>query len=1003
MPSLCRAVSLPFACLLPLAALSAQGALFLRHGDLVQATPIDFDLRAAIERLCRGPDAGELRAGLDSAVPAGTRLLALRRSEAELTLVFDPLLLDAAKAGRIEAAIEQLTKTAFATANSARIEITAVHLAVDDGVREQDLTALLAPLPAGAPPSTPRRTGTGPTPGSANATTTGALAGRRIAVSPGHGYYWHSTLGWTTQRGVIDGTVEDIHTAEICNDYLIPMLVDMGAEVVLTREHGEITALAVADNDLGAPTYVESGNWSNSIAAGYNGGGYRFVGTGPAATATANWTVPVARDGRYPVYVFFRAGSNRASDARFTIQHTGGNTTVVVDQRHDDSTWVWVGDFAFAQATGAHIVLDNQSSSGGVVIADAVRVGAGLGSIGRGTGTSNRPRWQESSRYWAQYCGAPATIYDSIAGGEDNDDDVTCRPRFAEWRTADAFVSLHTNAGGGAGTSTYIHDTAPSAGSSTLSARIHTQIIADLRAEYASTWVDRGQLTANFGEVRLLSTMPGVLVELAFHDTPGSLDLTALHDPRFRYLAGRAIARGVLRYFAPTAIFPPEPPVALRVTQDGNRGLLVAWEPTANAAQYVVEVAPDGMGFLPVATVGATSWSTGPLPFDSVLSFRVRAANPSGSSRPTEVLTAGTDHLGTAQALLVQGFDRLSRTVPFRDNTRDYLARHGSAIRRAATFSLGFDAASNEAVKLGRVLLPAYRAVVWALGEESTADESFDAAEQGLVSAYLLQGGRLFASGAEILWDLDAQGSAADRAFCHGSLGAAYAADDANTYQLAAGDSSGIFAGLPAGSFDDGSAGTYNVDFADVLSPFDAQSTVCLRYGNGLVAGLQRTVGAARVVLLGFPLETVVDPDLRARLLQRALLFLLAPLPITAPTLWPIGQRATLQVELPADAGLPYIAALSYARQPGIALPGGGLFPLQQTFLLDASIDPNNPLFGNFLGTLDAQGRAAPFLDLPFLPVLIGLPLYASGVTLQPGVGLSIQTIWNWCGATVSP
>jgi hypothetical protein len=648
------------------------------------------------------------------------------------------------------------------------------------------------------------------------------------------------------------------------------------------------------------------------------------------------------------------------------------------------------------------VILDNQTPAGGVVIADAVRVGAGTGSIVRGGSTSNQARWRECSRYWAQYTGAPATVWDSISSPDDNDDDVTCRPRLAEWRTADAYVSLHTNAGGGSGTSTYIHDTSPTTGSSTLQQRIHTQIVADVRAEYLASWTDRGQLSANFGEVRELNTMPGVLIELAFHDTPGSVDLNAIHDPRFRYLAGRAIARGVLRYFAPAAVFPPEPPSALRVLQDGARGLRVAWDAAPGATGYIVEVSPDGKGFVAAATVTTTNWSTGPLPFDSVRSFRVRASNASGCSVPTEVLTAGTDHLGAAQLLLVQGFDRLSRTVPFRDNSRDYLARHGDALRHGQTFSIGFDAASNEAVKLGRVSLNSYRGVVWALGEESTADESFDAQEQLLVNGYLGAGGRLCATGAEIGWDLDAQGNAFDRAFFNTMLGADYVADDAGTYLLQAGVAGGIFAGLPAGSFDNGTAGTYNVDFADVLAPWDAQSSVCLRYGSGQVAGIQRIAGGARAVVLGFPLETVTDRNLRAAMMRRIAAFLLDPLPLSGAETVALGQRLQLQVNTPADAGEIYLTLVSYALQPGIPLPGGGLLPLQWTFLVDASLDPGTVFFGNFIGTLDGLGRASPYVDVPPLPFLIGFPLYFSGLTVPPGPFVE-DTVWNWVGAVIVP
>ena len=88
---------LGLACAALLCALPAQGALWLRRGDLVQAQPIDTSVRAAIERLCAGPSAGERAQGLESAVPAGTRLVEARTEGTALTLVFDePLLLAAA-------------------------------------------------------------------------------------------------------------------------------------------------------------------------------------------------------------------------------------------------------------------------------------------------------------------------------------------------------------------------------------------------------------------------------------------------------------------------------------------------------------------------------------------------------------------------------------------------------------------------------------------------------------------------------------------------------------------------------------------------------------------------------------------------------------------------------------------------------------------------------------------------------------------------------------------
>ena len=87
------------------------------------------------------------------------------------------------------------------------------------------------------------------------------------------------------------------------------------------------------------------------------------------------------------------------------------------------------------------------------VIADAVRFGGGIGASGQ-------PRWREGAKAYLNYKGFPSTL-----GG------VTIRPAYAEWlagnpatfRSDFAFVSLHTNAGGGRGTINFSCATSSSA------------------------------------------------------------------------------------------------------------------------------------------------------------------------------------------------------------------------------------------------------------------------------------------------------------------------------------------------------------------------------------------------------------------------------------------------------------------------------------------------------------------------------------------------------------
>ena len=965
------------------AALPAQQALLWHGGDLVSLPEVD--LHAAVARSVAGPTPLERATGWGSAVPVGTELQDVTVAGGRCTITLDARFLDAIGTGEVERAIEQLSKTALQS--SSAIFAVDIYIA-EPGGATRELGAILR---NGA--STPRLAHRNPT--TAQANVQGALTGRTIVISPGHGYYWHSSLGWTTQRPLIGELIEDIHTNEIAMRWLIPVLENMGARVISCRERGETTGENLVDDDGGAPDFTTSGTWSVSASTGYNNGGYRYAATSPGSNLRATWHLSVPADDIYPVYAWFRASGNRTDVAHYEITHSGGTDTVTVDQTRDNLTWRHLGDFWFEGSRGATIAVTADAPAGKVVIADTIRIGGGRGSIARNGTTSGQARWREAARYWTQFAGAPSSVWNSISGGEDNSDDVTARPRFAEWLGADAFLSLHTNAGGGLGTSSYIYNGGATAGSSTLQARVHDQIVQDIRAGYLSTWQDRGKLQANFGEVRLLSTMPGVLVELAFHDTIGSVDHDALHDPVFRRLAGRAMARGVLRYFQATAPFPPEPPPALRVTQDGARGLTVSWFSAAGAAEYTVEQSQGGKGFTEVARTPFASWSTGPLEPGTALCFRVRSWNASGRSLPTEVLVGMTSHRGsTADLLLVQAFDRLDRWTKLPDNTSDYLPRHLLALRAARAFSLAVDSSTNEAVQVGAVPLPSYPCVAWACGEESTEHETFSNIEQSLVRNYVNGGGNLLVSGAEIGWDLEARGNASDLAFHRQVLGAVYVADDAGTHGFRSRAGS-IFTGLPNGSFDDGSGPTYDVNYPDVLAPADGFSSVALEYSTGATAALQRDTGNARVVYLGFPIETILDDALRGQIMQRALRFLLAPRQLQVQETVAPGGSASITLDLPARFNSVYWLMCAFDVAPAISLPGNFTLALAPDGLFFASLDPNNPLFTGFLATLDSQGHANAGFNVPPIPVLSGIQIFISGLVFQPA-STAIGTVLPW-------
>lgn len=81
-------------------------------------------------------------------------------------------------------------------------------------------------------------------------------------------------------------------------------------------------------------------------------------------------------------------------------------------------TWVYLGTFDFDYGCNSdnRVVLTNESSYEGVVTADAVRFGGGMGVVARGGKTSGLPKCLEGSRYYAQWAGAPESVYYAKTG-----------------------------------------------------------------------------------------------------------------------------------------------------------------------------------------------------------------------------------------------------------------------------------------------------------------------------------------------------------------------------------------------------------------------------------------------------------------------------------------------------------------------------------------------------------------------------------------------------------
>jgi len=133
----------------------------------------------------------------------------------------------------------------------------------------------------------------------------------------------------------------------------------------------------VVDNDELGYLTVRGAAWAAGTGvAGYRGGNYRSVPAG-AGERAVGWRLVVPRDGEYEVQVSHTAHENRASNAPYTITHTGGTSIARVDQRVPGApeprggSWVSLGKYHLAAGLTT-IELSNDAD--GVVVADAVRL-----------------------------------------------------------------------------------------------------------------------------------------------------------------------------------------------------------------------------------------------------------------------------------------------------------------------------------------------------------------------------------------------------------------------------------------------------------------------------------------------------------------------------------------------------------------------------------------------------------------------------------------------------
>ena len=296
------------------------------------------------------------------------------------------------------------------------------------------------------------------------------LQNRHIALWQSHGFYYEPKLmRWEWQRARIFQTVEDLYTQSYVLPYLVPMLENAGANVLLPRERDCQTAEIIVDNDGcldSRSLYTENiadKSWAQGDGKGFahlrpqytdfenpfKEGTYRAIETIKKGNeSTAEWIPEIPRTAQYAVYVSYQTLPNSADDALYTVYHKGGTSQFKVNQQMGGGTWIYLGTFSFdaGKSNTGKVTLSNRSAKARQTItADAVKIGGGMGNIARRPPNTAQPtinyqlstinyqlpsaypRFCEAARYWLQWAGVPDSVYSESHGKNDYTDDYKSR------------------------------------------------------------------------------------------------------------------------------------------------------------------------------------------------------------------------------------------------------------------------------------------------------------------------------------------------------------------------------------------------------------------------------------------------------------------------------------------------------------------------------------------------------------------------------------------------
>lgn len=301
----------------------------------------------------------------------------------------------------------------------------------------------------------------------------------------------------------------------------------------------------------------------------------------------------------------------------------------------------------------------------------------------------------------------------------------------------------------------------------------------------------------------------------------------------------------------------PSKPRSMAVLSKNDSTVTLKFRPGNYAESYRIYQSTDHLHYTLVDETTDTITDVSGLLPDSVYYFEVSSLNSAGESNKTDVLAAVPSR-HHPKFLIVDGVERRSF---------DAIIQYQYPMTQ---MGYAFSSVSNEAVTDGVVDMKEYPFIIWMLLDESTADDTFNKAEQAKVKDYIdHQQGVFIVSGSEVGWDLVEKGDAADKTFYETYFKAEYISDApgaSKTYYSVKDNQNRVY------HFDDGTHGITNIGYPDLIKPKNGsvKSFIYVITGSEVedVAGVSYQSATGGMAYLAFPIEAVYNDTERKQLLQ---------------------------------------------------------------------------------------------------------------------------------------